>query len=910
MAISASLELAAAINISGGGGGAQTAGSMAATTGDVYVAFVHANMWDDTTGLPTSITGPGGLAFDLRGQTAVIDGYSKHSVWTAKATSSASGNVTVTAPGGQAWDGYVIHVVKLTGAKVSGTNGADCIKSGQIASAVGAKPLTATLASAITSGNRGLAFGGSYNNSSTPETCASSDYSTELADGGVALDSGTYSMYGASYLSADASDNSPTLSWTGTAAGAYGVLVVEIDAEPSGTNLTGQSLSIGSSTGALTVASEYALGGRQANVAISAGSLGMLHPDSLGGRFLSIVAAVGGFDLQVAQSVPGRSAGLSAAAGVPSVTADGITLNPQTASIGMAVGSLGSGGELTGRQLSIAAVAGALGPSVPWALGGHALGIQAVAGSVANGTSLESEALSIAAVAGALGVSDAQGLGSQTLSIAAVAGALGTGGGGPNPTGQSLSISGVAGTLGAGGAPPLPGQALSIATVAGDLGEEGSRSLEGQTLSIARAHGAFQAPETSTALNGAQLSISASHGAVAGPDGAMVGRALGIQAVAGALGSAATAALPGRTLGIQTVPGALGSSSDPPLPGRALSIVAVAGALGSSGPQVLPGQTLSIATVAGSVGAGSNPTPAGRTLGIQTVAGQIDPTTPIGGFAIGISMSHGQLGSDGSTSTDTLFSAPVTIGTATGSLVATAQENMPSLYSTIGANELPLNPAARNGKGVYTVADVGLVVLLDLFEAAIKAECGAMYEAVLGDPNCVHVKIPFDLLEWDNLDVFEYPALAGHSQGHAGYQIEIGLDVKPSTYTLRYILPVLSSKQHRQLNGFLNGVENAIRATVAAGYHPDFQNGFQALIGEKSFAKFKSIQFLETKRGRLQFATDIHQFVLEMRINVEEVIGPNPRLLETLVPFRGLDGTINVDDETSLTKVEFSQNFS
>jgi hypothetical protein len=228
MAISATLALSNAVNFSGAGGGAQNMGTLSVTADEVYLAIVHGNMWDDSTGIPTAIAGPGGLTFTLRGQTAIVDGYSRLSVWTGKAASTASGNATVTI--NSTWDGAVVNFFHLGGVKTTGTNGADCIKSGQIASTVGAKPTTATLGSAITAGNLAMAFGGAYNNSATPETCTA-DYATELYDSGVGLpDTGTYSMYLSSYISADASDNAPTLNWSGTGATAYGVLVIELDA--------------------------------------------------------------------------------------------------------------------------------------------------------------------------------------------------------------------------------------------------------------------------------------------------------------------------------------------------------------------------------------------------------------------------------------------------------------------------------------------------------------------------------------------------------------------------------------------------------------------------------------------------------------------------------------------------------
>src|SRR5690349_10525772 len=114
--------------------------SISVTAGDLIAIWVHGNWWDAGSGVPTAITGPGGITFTKRTETASIDTYSHLSLWTAVAGSTGSGVCTLTIPSG-GWDGYTYVICRMNGVKTTGTNGANAIKQNVVG--VGSAPRSA-----------------------------------------------------------------------------------------------------------------------------------------------------------------------------------------------------------------------------------------------------------------------------------------------------------------------------------------------------------------------------------------------------------------------------------------------------------------------------------------------------------------------------------------------------------------------------------------------------------------------------------------------------------------------------------------------------------------------------------------------------------------------------------------------
>jgi hypothetical protein len=224
---------------------------------------------------------------------------------------------------------------------------------------------------------------------------------------------------------------------------------------------------------------------------------------------------------------------------------------------------------------------------------------------------------------------------------------------------------------------------------------------------------------------------------------------------------------------------------------------------------------------------------------------------------------------------------------------------MASLGTTVGANQLPADPAGLSQGGAHVVTEKGLGVLLDIFEAAILAECGALYTALFPDGGlAVRTKVPFDVLEWDDLLQFEHPSLCISADGGGERVLDLdGRRAKLSTITVRYLLRQLSPEEWVRANGYLTGVENAIRGVLQEGWHPDYNSGRQSLYGEKSRAKYASLWVRDAAKPHVIAGTEIRLPSLQMRIDAAEIVTQNPHLTDTLPAFDGVDADLNLGPE-------------
>jgi hypothetical protein len=233
---------------------------------------------------------------------------------------------------------------------------------------------------------------------------------------------------------------------------------------------------------------------------------------------------------------------------------------------------------------------------------------------------------------------------------------------------------------------------------------------------------------------------------------------------------------------------------------------------------------------------------------------------------------------------------------------------MASLGTTVGANQLPADPAGLSQGGAHVVTDKGLGVLLDIVEAAILAECGALYTTLFPGGSAVRTKVPFDVLEWDDLLQFEHPALCVSGVGGGERVLDLdGRRAKLSTITVRYMLRQLTPEEWLRANGYITGVENAIRGVLQEGWHPDYNSGRQSLYGEKSRAKYASLFIRDALRPHVIAGTDIRLPSLQIRIDAAEIVTQNPHLTDTLPAFDGVDADLNLgpvsDDIAPLVQV-------
>jgi len=221
---------------------------------------------------------------------------------------------------------------------------------------------------------------------------------------------------------------------------------------------------------------------------------------------------------------------------------------------------------------------------------------------------------------------------------------------------------------------------------------------------------------------------------------------------------------------------------------------------------------------------------------------------------------------------------------------------MATLGTTVGANQLPANPAGLVDGGAHVVTDRGLGVLLDLIETAIVAECGALFLALFpSGTSAVRSKVPFDVLEWDDLLQFDHPSLCISSAGGGERVLDLdGRRAKLSTITVRYMLSQLSPEEWVRANGFLTGVENAIRGVLQEGWHPDYNSGRQSLYGEKSRAKYASLFIRDAQKPHVIAGTDIRLPSLQVRIDAAEIVTQNPNVTEALPPLGGVDAELNL----------------
>src|SRR5690606_35219999 len=128
----------------------------------------------------------------------------------------------------------------------------------------------------------------------------------------------------------------------------------------------------------------------------------------------------------------------------------------------------------------------------------------------------------------------------------------------------------------------------------------------------------------------------------------------------------------------------------------------------------------------------------GHGHGLAVSHGGLASGIGVPGQALGISAAAGELGRTADGYTD-IAGFGLGIATTVGSLTRVLGDDMGSLYSTIGANQLPANPLQRTG-GVYSVTHKGKAVLLDLMAAAIQGEVGDMYQDVMGGAEAVASK--------------------------------------------------------------------------------------------------------------------------------------------------------------------------
>ncbi len=225
---------------------------------------------------------------------------------------------------------------------------------------------------------------------------------------------------------------------------------------------------------------------------------------------------------------------------------------------------------------------------------------------------------------------------------------------------------------------------------------------------------------------------------------------------------------------------------------------------------------------------------------------------------------------------------------------------MASLGTVVGANKLPADPAGLADGGAHVVTEKGLGVLLDILEAAILAECGALYAALFPAGGiAVRSKVPFDVLEWDDLLQFDHPSLCVSAVGGGERPLDLdGRRAKLSTITVRYLLRQLTPEEWVRANGYLTGVENAIRGVLQEGWHPDYNSGRQSLYGEKSRAKYASLWIRDAAKPHVIAGTEIRLPSLQVRIDAAEIVTQNPNYAETLPPFDGVDADLNLGPES------------
>lgn len=216
---------------------------------------------------------------------------------------------------------------------------------------------------------------------------------------------------------------------------------------------------------------------------------------------------------------------------------------------------------------------------------------------------------------------------------------------------------------------------------------------------------------------------------------------------------------------------------------------------------------------------------------------------------------------------------------------------MSSLKTTIGVNSLPANPDLLDG-GAYTVTDYGLEVLLNLLGTAITSELNELYQEIAGDNhNVVETAFPFDVTQFALLVEDDFPVLAVHSMGKKTEPVDLDSLAKTSEITIQYILGDVSFNEYRSLNGILTGVENVIHSVLLEGNHPDFDDGYSALYGKYSSAKYELLEVVSSQQGNMR-GTDLIMPALQIKIRAVQLIERNPTP-DGIVEITGMD--IDID---------------
>jgi len=188
--------------------------SVTFTAGDLYIMFAGTSN-DAGTVATVSLSGTGQTWDEITSAGGVVNGGNRKRIQVfryAPTSTSGSNTINVTYTGTQ--DGGWVVLYKVTGADVSGTNGANAIVQNNLGSANGANP-TLTLSSAIL--DRGAVMFG-LANGTNPFTGTEESGWTEAADNGYATpNTGAYVMY-----RVNTTDNTPTVTmasdnWAGIA---------------------------------------------------------------------------------------------------------------------------------------------------------------------------------------------------------------------------------------------------------------------------------------------------------------------------------------------------------------------------------------------------------------------------------------------------------------------------------------------------------------------------------------------------------------------------------------------------------------------------------------------------------------------------------------------------------------------
>lgn len=238
------------------------------------------------TGIPLTVVGPGGDTFDMEEDALAASGTGL-SVWRVKPTVGGTGNIVIT------WSTLCVSIVhrlvRIDGGLTTGTNGADAVVQKQPAS--GADPLSATLGSAITTGNLAYAMSGA--SSAGAQTCTWDAGYTEQTD--RPFNMGGWNGYMSTALSVDASDPTPTATWSGT--NTYGLIVLELAAASTGSSFAAAA-SVGlTASGQAQLSSQFSGSGTVRTTA--AGAIQVRSSFSGAGQ----VALLASSQLQLASSI-------------------------------------------------------------------------------------------------------------------------------------------------------------------------------------------------------------------------------------------------------------------------------------------------------------------------------------------------------------------------------------------------------------------------------------------------------------------------------------------------------------------------------------------------------------------------------------------------------------------------------